>query len=573
MDNHTRHGQSLMELLIGMALGAIFIIGSAVIIVPSLQTNKQVTNIQIQAQLASGLLNNVEAWGTGNWNNILGLATGTANTYYLNTSSSPFVAASGTISSWNGYTYRSAITVTSNTSIASGTNANFPMLVSSALTSWEPTSLGGHIQNLTTAPNGGQEPADLIFTSDSGCTTPLNFETESYTSSTGALVDWVNVPSLSAGSVIYACYGNSAVTTDQSHPSSTWNANYVSVLHLSGNANDSTANANNGTWNGTQAGSNTYYSSGNIGTYAGYFNGSNDYINLPKALSTSLFNGQAFTVSGWVNQAVIKQDEGLLGVCSSQSNNNCLHLAIRNGEPYFGFFGDDIGGGSAGAINTWYYLTFVYAGSSAENKYLYLNGNLVASGVASGALSTAGAIPQIGTSYDYTSLLMEGLIEEVNLLNTPLSPSWILTEYNNQSSPSTFYTIGAPATNTSGGAGIQSIVVNGVTYQRYFYLTDVYRDSNGNPTTVALGNLYDPSTKEVTVVANAASSTAAPTVYSMFITNNASNVFNQTSWSGGGGYSNAATFVSSTFSNSTNTTVNSQGAFELSGGTGNSCVY
>ena len=217
-----RSGQSLMELLVGLALGALFIIGSAVIVVPSLQTNKQVANIQVQAQLASGLLNNVVAWGTENWNNILSLATGTANTYYLNTSSSPFtVVASGTNPSWNGYTYRSAITVTSSTSIASGTNANFPMLISSALTSWEPTSTGGDIQNLVIAPNGGQEPADLIFTSDSGCTTPLDFETESYSSLTGAILDWVNVPSLSAGSVIYACYGNAAITTNQSHPSST----------------------------------------------------------------------------------------------------------------------------------------------------------------------------------------------------------------------------------------------------------------------------------------------------------------------------------------------------------------
>jgi hypothetical protein len=85
----------------------------------------------------------------------------------------------------------------------------------------------------------------------------LNFETESYTSSTGALIDWVNVPTLSAGSVIYACYGNASVKTDQSHPSSTWNANYKGVWHLANagaaTSTDSTANANNGTNTGVTA--------------------------------------------------------------------------------------------------------------------------------------------------------------------------------------------------------------------------------------------------------------------------------------------------------------------------------
>src|ERR1039457_6692191 len=133
------------------------------------------------------------------------------------------------------YLYDYTITVTSTNTVASGTLTNFPMLVSSTLASWEPTSHGGYIQNLCTAPNGGQEPCDLVFaTSSANCNlTPLNFETESYTSSTGALIDWVNVPSESAGTSIYACYGNSGITTDQSHPSSTRNSNYQGVWHLS----------------------------------------------------------------------------------------------------------------------------------------------------------------------------------------------------------------------------------------------------------------------------------------------------------------------------------------------------
>jgi hypothetical protein len=134
------------------------------------------------------------------------------------------------------YTYYRAITVTSTTSIASGTNANFPMLFSGTYSWLEASSTGGgagRIQNLVTAPNGGQEPADLVFaTSSANCNgTPLPFETESYSSSTGAINDWVKVPSLAASTVIYACYGNSTVSSDQSKPSSTF-SNYKFVWHF-----------------------------------------------------------------------------------------------------------------------------------------------------------------------------------------------------------------------------------------------------------------------------------------------------------------------------------------------------
>ena len=71
-----------------------------------------------------------------------------------------------------------------------------------------------------------------MFSGSASCSSTLGFETESYTSSTGAIVDWVDVPSESAGTVIYACYDNAAVSTDQSNATATWNGNYAAVYHL-----------------------------------------------------------------------------------------------------------------------------------------------------------------------------------------------------------------------------------------------------------------------------------------------------------------------------------------------------
>jgi type II secretory pathway pseudopilin PulG len=89
-------GQSLVEVLLAVAIGAILITAGVSVIVPALQSNAQAAKIQTAASLGKELLDNVRVWSEGNWNNVLTLATGTTNAYYLNVSSSPFTAATGT---------------------------------------------------------------------------------------------------------------------------------------------------------------------------------------------------------------------------------------------------------------------------------------------------------------------------------------------------------------------------------------------------------------------------------------------------------------------------------------------
>ena len=91
----SRRGQSLAEILVGMAIGIFLIMVGIGLMVPALKTNTQVTNIQKGVALAKELLDNVRVWSEGDWHNVLALATGTANHYYLITTSSPFVSSSG----------------------------------------------------------------------------------------------------------------------------------------------------------------------------------------------------------------------------------------------------------------------------------------------------------------------------------------------------------------------------------------------------------------------------------------------------------------------------------------------
>ena len=153
----------------------------------------------------------------------------------------------------NGYTNMRAITI-SHTKVPNTDQTNFPVLISLPANTYA---------DLKTTANGGSVTSangyDIVFTSDAGGTIPLAYEREGYSGTTGAMIDWVNVPTVShtTDTVIYLFYGNSSVTTDQSNARGTWNSNYMGVWHFPNgttlSANDSTSNGNNGTINGATA--------------------------------------------------------------------------------------------------------------------------------------------------------------------------------------------------------------------------------------------------------------------------------------------------------------------------------
>lgn len=90
-----RRGQSLVEILIAVGVGALLVTGAGMAIAPSLRTNTQAYRVQAGTGLAKELLENVRVWSESDWHNILNLAT-SSERYYLTTSSSPFVSVTGT---------------------------------------------------------------------------------------------------------------------------------------------------------------------------------------------------------------------------------------------------------------------------------------------------------------------------------------------------------------------------------------------------------------------------------------------------------------------------------------------
>jgi hypothetical protein len=99
--------------------------------------------------------------------------------------------------------------------------------------------------------------------------------------------------------------------------------------------------------------------------------------------------------------------------------------------------------GEAIAGNDWRYVVGTYDATEGIQR-LYLDGALAAELVVpSPTVGTSDQRTRIGMHIDesHTSYAWQGIIDEVRVADVARSADRIATEYNNYSSPSTFYTL------------------------------------------------------------------------------------------------------------------------------------
>jgi len=340
---------------------------------------------------------------------------------------------SASAQSSNGYSYQGTITV-HHAQVANTTQTNFPVLISGMYPALATTANGGQVTNS----NG----FDIIFTSDSVGQNTLNYEREQYSASTGQVSFWVQVPSLSptTDTVFYVFYGNASVTTDQSNKTETWDSNYAGVWHLPNgirlSANDSTANGVNGTISGAAAVTGLIDGGAN-------FNGTSSYINFGSNL-TAEQPATAVTVSAWVKPNSSSQN--------SYANIVDYDYATPREYPYVSYklspnnvngpanqyefelstsgSGDSaVFSGVAPAAGTWAYVVGTYDGATQK---VYVNGVLKGQASVTGNIRYSNGNFVFGANGALNQELWNGVTDEVRV-------SKITTEYNNQTSPSTFY--------------------------------------------------------------------------------------------------------------------------------------
>ena len=348
------------------------------------------------------------------------------------------------------YGFRKAITIDNTKVGGSSSLTNFQILVSLTDLDLRTTANGGKVESV----NG----FDIVF--KQGCTTTnLDHEIEQYDPVTGTLVAWVRAPVLfhDTDTLIEMYYGDSAIVSSQENVAGVWDTNYIGVWHLNqpsgagAYVTNSAQNDHHGTPTNT-----TFNATGQIDG-ARTFVGSGDE-RIDWGNSSSFFDGwNQFAFEFWIfpDYASDAAWEGAAedGVMSSSSGTAPVRLArVRRGggEPAGkGTFQADVEFVGAGtqfqtveiSRGQWNHIVYLYDGTDLKK---FVNG------VSVGSVSLPGdtlvSSSSIGLRLGWTSNALNGSLDEVRISNSGRGDGWIQTEYNNQSSPATFYTVGPELT-------------------------------------------------------------------------------------------------------------------------------
>lgn len=330
--------------------------------------------------------------------------------------------------------YRKKITI-DHTKVANTNQAYFPVLISRTDTDWKDTSNSGHV--------GQSDGGDFVFTSANG-TTKLDHEIEKYTASSGELIAWVKVPTLSTSidTVLYAYYGNASVA-NQWNTTGTWDdggSNYFQGVWHSQNAStttvaDSTANGATGT---KLAVGEPVEATGKIDKAQSY-DGSNDYVD---AGTNTITGTNSFTLSAWINTTTVSKYSGAIAIGSSAGGQSAYIGTVYTAQVGTsssiggGFYGQNYGSGIT-TLNQWVHVAMTFSGGNAAA--IYVDGVQKVTNTYTPNLQ--GTYRRVGRIGSDTSYNFSGLIDEARIASTARSADWVATEYNNQSSPSTFYAV------------------------------------------------------------------------------------------------------------------------------------
>ncbi|MHC4499151.1 MAG: DUF2341 domain-containing protein, partial [Planctomycetota bacterium] len=340
--------------------------------------------------------------------------------------------------------YRKKITISENDAngvVGTGDFNNFPVLIS--LTD---TDLRDHVVQA----DGG----DILFTDSTGVKLDHEIEKQ-YEPSTGELIAWVEVPTLSGSSPtdIYMYYGNSdGGLADQWNIPGTWDnssyafngTGYVAVWHFDETAGTHYDSANNN--DSVTVSVTDQNAAGRSDGADEYELDNSDYVDFGNMFD---FSSSDFTIELWFNAETINQADQntFMSKWDSTSGNrefrfevdgpaaDNLVFSTQDGGSYYNLVGTT-------AIGTGWYYAAVTVDWAGDDAYLYLNDGIEDSEVdtwTQGMNSYTSGV-NIGRRSD-GSQYWDGIVDEVRISSEPRTAEWIKTSYNNQKPSSTFYTV------------------------------------------------------------------------------------------------------------------------------------
>jgi hypothetical protein len=124
----------------------------------------------------------------------------------------------------------------------------------------------------------------------------------------------VKVPTAShaTDTVIYMCYGNASITTDQSNKTGVWDSNFKGVWHLNDNAANTVVSDSPGANNGTNQANTSSKTTNGKTAKALLYNNSSDYTDMATNVGNYTLS-DSFTVEAWVNPALDSANRAIFG--------------------------------------------------------------------------------------------------------------------------------------------------------------------------------------------------------------------------------------------------------------------
>ena len=287
--------------------------------------------------------------------------------------------------------------------------------------------------------NVGTGAVDIRVTTSDG-TTEVPREIVFYTNATDTGELYFKGNLLNASDVdFYIYYGNGAASDyaagDTYGRNNVWKSTYKAVYHLGDgttlSTTDSTSNANNLTNTSSVA-------------IAGKVEGGVDFnatADLSKTSPTGLSTTFPVAMQFWANPDTVAGYQYFAQASVYGGANHILSLANEPAGKLYYFQGAAARLTSTYTLPTatWTLLTLVFV--DASTVVFYANGVSQTIAQPVGAWALGAAVIRLG-ELDGSSNGLNGKMDEVRFLNENVASTWVSTDYNNQNSPSTFFTIG-----------------------------------------------------------------------------------------------------------------------------------
>lgn len=349
----------------------------------------------------------------------------------------------------SGHTWEATLTVDHTKVADTGDITDFPLLVQLTLPELKSTSFGGNV----VSPAG----FDIFFAG--GNHHQLDHQLELYDPTTGSLTAWVRLPILykNVDTELTIMCGNPNVTSDPS-TEAVWDSTFQAVWHMSDNpgTSDLIDYANNLDAQPQSSMNSFNLVQGKIGQ-AIDFDGNNDYFAIKNQSYQTQGEITEFSISAWVNTSFSNSSWTSNWAILDFDRSEKFHVSVH-GEGYVSFCTrnanggiDDMFAGNSGQVNNgqWQHIIVTY---KAGVKKIYLNGVLIGTQTQQQGNSIGSSATRFGFIGDGSEANSfnggrnnrhyEGMIDELRLVKVAHSPGRVQTEFNNQSSPETFVTLG-----------------------------------------------------------------------------------------------------------------------------------